>query len=142
MSYDTIVEAHAMRGKMPKSSELSVRDEDGWTVAHYLAAHNALPAGFDDWLLADRDGITVAHVAAVVKKLPLDFPHWKVMSESGATVFHIACKHGTIDPMSKAQFDKICNIKDQFGRTPYDLYMDYGNSKIEGMRKILRDGKV
>lgn len=142
MSYETIIDAHMVHAKFPKATEMLVADEDGWTVAHYLASRDLLPEWFDDWLLADQDGVTVAHAAASVKKLPANFPHWKAASEGGVTVFHTACMHGMIEPMSKAQIDKICNLKDKHGRTPYDLYMEHGRSKIEGLRKILKNGNA
>lgn len=48
----------------PRDDQLSMADEDGWTVAHILASKCALPADFNDFALADNTGWTVAHVVA------------------------------------------------------------------------------
>lgn len=137
MDYDGIVSRINQYKYKPRRSELSVADVDGWTVAHYLAGVGLLPADFDDWALADNSGWSVAHQLARTKTMPTDFKHWGLVTLLKVSVLHVACSFGHVEPMSKTQMDKIWALPDSDGKTPWDVYTEYGHRKIANMKVAL-----
>lgn len=61
---------------------------------HVAAAHNELPAGFDQWEARDIYDRTVAHVAAIFGWLPSNFDRWELISDDDVTVAHQAAYCG------------------------------------------------
>jgi ankyrin repeat protein len=61
----------ASAGSLPSDfSKWSLKNQDGWAIAHIAARHNNLPETFNQWNLSDSDGWTVAHVLAQYGQLP------------------------------------------------------------------------
>ena len=94
MSFDLIMEQIQL-GRSVKDHQLLVADEDGWTVAHVLAATRVFPVDFPYWDLRDNKGYTVAHQAAFHKKLPEGFNMWLLVDEDMNSVAHVAARNGT-----------------------------------------------
>jgi hypothetical protein len=64
----------------------------GQTVAHIFAQHSddPFPSDFDQWDMVNNDGWSVAHFAAAHGKLPKDFDQWNLIHPGGKTVRNIA----------------------------------------------------
>jgi ankyrin repeat protein len=51
-------------GRLPDGFDRwDLKDEDGWTLAHYAAEYGGLPDDFSRWDLTNNDGVTVAQWA-------------------------------------------------------------------------------
>jgi hypothetical protein len=69
------------------SSQWSLIDGDGWTVAHTAAAQGCLPIDFIQWDPTDDEfGWTVGHTAATDGHLPADFDQWGLADNDGLTI--------------------------------------------------------
>lgn len=163
-NYDVALDLLNHSGKINKTSDLYLCDEDGWSIAHTAAVQKKLPSYFHDWELADYTGYSVAHAAASIGALPLDFDqwdikdikgksvaeiaaelgtlpdtyfHWDRVTESGNTLAHIAAKVGRL-PTKLLKSKEILKLKNKEGKTVDDFVRERAAMHLETMRNILK----
>ena len=137
MSFDLIMEK-LRRGSLLKQEDYLVQDNDGWTVAHVLAAEKVFPVDFPYWDVKDKDGFSVAHQAAFHKKLPNGFTQWLIVDDRGDSVAHVAARNGTFPfkyQNDRNTFFKHTNNK---GVSVKDEVRQYGLDRLADLKAILR----
>lgn len=139
MSFDTIFEM-LQCGKTPSEKDYLLADEDGWTVAHVLAAKRVFPVDFPCWSVSDNIGFTVAHQAAQYKKLPKDFDQWELADKKGVTVAHVAARMGVLplDSFTSDERKRILALTDTEGISVDDEYKAYQRKQIYKLKQILK----
>ena len=139
MGYDNTVEK-LQRGQKISDKDYLVADEDGWTIAHTLAATKKFPKDFPCWSVSDNHGNTIAHQAAYFKTLPEDFDQWSLVNDRGDTVAHVAARNGTLTGVM-AKEKNLLSLCNNQGVTVHDEIRKYGSNRIEGLKDILRGVK-
>ena len=134
-SFDAIIESLSSGRRAPNDREMTVADEEGWTVAHHWAQRKRLPLDFPHWELRDKDGWTVAHAAAQSRMLPDGFNQWLLSDNKGNTVAHIAVRSGAYDP--KKFGEKIMMSRNNEGVTVWDEIKKCSRVKLEEVKRIL-----
>jgi len=98
-NYDELIRRIREGKTLPlKSTDWSLADGLGWSLAHEAAKLGRIPAGFrlDQWNAVDTFQTPVANVAAKFGTLPPDFEFWDIHDEEGNTPGHIAAINGKI----------------------------------------------
>ncbi len=118
----TVYHSAAEGGCLPEwFDRWEIADEDGFTVAHFVAYHNNIPGNFD-WerygMMRDgKYGETVYHEAASSKGLPEWFHGWDIADNNGKTVAHNAALRRALP--RDFDWEKYGLMRDNEGRTVY-----------------------
>ncbi len=137
MSFDLVLEKIS-RGSPVQEKDYLVSDEDGWTVAHVLAAEKVFPVDFPYWELRDLKGFSVAHQAAFHKKLPIGFTKWLIVDERGDSVAHVAARNGTFPTVYQNNHNVFYKYTNKEGVSVKDEVRQYGLDRLADLRAILR----
>lgn len=126
------------RGYIPKEREMTMADDDGYTVAHYVARFQVMPELWEYWTLKDNEGWTPAHQAASYRMLPHNFNHWDVKDNKGDTVAHVAARYGHL-PLNLFNKPEIMGLKNNEDKTVFQVYREYSSERLEACKKILAE---
>ena len=140
MSFDLVLEKIA-RGSPVQDKDYLVSDEDGWTIAHVLAAEKVFPVDFEHWEAKDHKGFSVAHQAAFHKKLPTGFTKWLIVDLKGDSVAHIAARNGTFPTVYQNNHNVFYKHVNHAGVSVKDEVKAFGTSRLEAMKTLLK-GKM
>ena len=140
MSFDLVLEK-ITRGSPVQEKDYLVSDEDGWTIAHVLAANQVFPVDFEHWEVKDHKGFSVAHQAAFYKKLPSGFTKWLIVDLKGDSVAHIAARNGTFPTVYQNNHNVYYKHMNNSGVSVKDEVKAFGTSRLEAMKTLLK-GKM
>ena len=140
MSFDLILERIA-RGGLVQEKDYLVTDEDGWSVAHVLAAEEVFPVDFPHWELSDQKGFSVAHQAAFHKKLPNGFSKWLIVDHRGDSVAHVAARNGTFPVAYQNNHNTFYKHVNHKGVSVKDEVKAFGNSRLNALKIMLKGTK-
>ena len=137
MSFDLILEKIS-RGAPIQRKDYLVADEDGWTIAHVLAANQVFPVDFEHWEVKDHKGFSVAHQAAFYKKLPSGFGKWLIVDDRGDSVAHVAARNGTFPVVYQNNHNVFYKYTNKEGVSVKDEVRQYTLDRLAYLRSILR----
>ena len=137
MSFDLVLEKIS-RGSPVQDKDYLVADEDGWTIAHILAANQVFPADFEHWEVKDHKGFSVAHQAAFHKKLPDGFSKWLIVDLNGDSVAHVAARNGTFPVTYQNNHNVFYKHLNHDGVSVKDEVKAYGNSRLQAIKTLLK----
>ena len=137
MSFDLTMEK-LRRGSPVQEKDYLVSDEDGWTIAHVLAAEKVFPVDFEHWEVKDRKGFSVAHQAAFYKKLPSGFGKWLIVDDRGDSVAHVAARNGTFPTVYQNNHNVFYKYTNKEGVSVKDEVRQYGLDRLADLKAILR----
>ena len=137
MSFDLVLEKISM-GSPVQEKDYLITDEDGWTIAHVLAADKVFPADFEHWEVKDHKGFSVAHQAAFHKKLPDGFSKWLIIDLKGDSVAHVAARNGTFPVIYQNNHDVFYKHLNHEGVSVMDEVKKYGTSRLNELKTLLK----
>ena len=138
MSFDLVLEKIA-RGSPVQDKDYLVSDEDGWTIAHVLAAEKVFPVDFEHWEAKDHKGFSVAHQAAFHKKLPNGFSKWLIVDHRGDSVAHIAARNGTFPVAYQNNHNVYYKHMNKEGVSVKDEVKAFGAKRLEALKCMLKE---
>ena len=138
MSFDLVLEKIS-RGSPVQEKDYLVSDEDGWTIAHVLAAEKVFPVDFPHWELRDSKGFSVAHQAAFHKKLPTGFTKWLIVDLKGDSVAHVAARNGTFPVVYQNDHNVFYKYLNHKGVSVKDEVKAFGSSRLQAIKTLLKD---
>ena len=137
MSFDLVLEKIS-RGSPVQEKDYLMSDEDGWTIAHVLAANQVFPVDFEHWEVKDHKGFSVAHQAAFHKKLPNGFSKWLIVDLKGDSVAHIAARNGTFPVIHQNNHNVFYKHLNHEGVSVKDEVKKHGISRLNELKTLLK----